>query len=493
MKRILLLVAIIILSHLSSFSQDNDTDTLKFTLKEVIDLAQKQSPDITRARHYFRTRYWSNVYHKANYLPSLNFSSNPYLNRAINLVPLGDGTSKYVRQNMLDIDANLFIQQNIAFTGGTLSLITNLERLDMLDMKEVSYRSSPLILSYRQSLLGFNALKWDRNIEPMRFEQAKKNYVEDLEYIAQRAVDKFFNLMSAQSNYQTAGVNYESAKTRYNFAQGRYEIGSMTENEMLQLEINMFSAENSRMNYFLSLDDYMQDLRSFLGIKTSQPIEVIVDEQIPLKEVDQVRALTFALKNSSQILAMELSKKERDMEVARAKGESGLNADLTLRVGLTNTGKDIPAVYKDPSTEQAIMVGISFPILDWGRSKGRVQLAKSNRDMVYMEVEQQRNDFEMNVQKTIKQFNVQPGQIELATKVDQIAQRRYDVTQRSYLLGRVAILDLNDSVNEKDGARRSYISALHNYWALYYTLRRLTLYDFEKDIPITEDYQLLIK
>jgi Outer membrane protein len=112
---------------------------------------------------------------------------------------------------------------------------------------------------------------------------------------------------------------------------------------------------------------------------------------------------------------------------------------------------------------------------------------------VYMEVEQQRNDFEMNVQKAIKQFNVQPGQIELATKVDQIAQRRYDVTQRSYLLGRVAILDLNDSVNEKDGARRSYISALHNYWALYYTLRRLTLYDFEKNIPITEDYQLLIK
>ena len=493
MKHFFLLITLISLTNLCAFSQNDSTDTLRLSLREVIELAQKQSPDITRARHYFRTRYWTYIYHKANYLPSLNFSSSPYLNRAISLVPLEDGTSKYVRQNLLDINANLYIQQNVALTGGTLSLITNLERLDLLDLKQVSYRSSPLILSYRQSLFGYNSLKWDRAIEPVRYEQAKKNYIEDLESIAQRAVSKFFNLISAQSNFQTAEKNYENARTLYQYAQGRYNIGSMTENEMLQLEINMFSAENSRMNYFLALDDFMDDLRSFLGIKTAQSIEVVVDEQVPLEQVDQGRALFLALENSSQVLAMELNKKNSDMNVAQAKGESGLNTDLILRFGLTNTANDIPTVYRNPLTEQSVSLGISFPILDWGRSKGRVQLAKSQRDMVYMEVEQQRNDFEMNVQKTIKQFNMHSGQIELAFKVNQIAQRRNDITQRLYLLGQVSILDLNTSINEKDNAERSYISALYSYWDLYYSLRRLTLYDFEKNIPITEDYELLIK
>ena len=42
------------------------------------------------------------------------------------------------------------------------------------------------------------------------------------------------------------------------------------------------------------------------------------------------------------------------------------------------------------------------------------------------------------------------------------------------------------SISEKDAARRNYITALYNYWSLYYTLRSITLYDFEVDAPLTE-------
>ena len=52
-----------------------------------------------------------------------------------------------------------------------------------------------------------------------------------------------------------------------------------------------------------------------------------------------------------------------------------------------------------------------------------------------------------------------------------------------YLLGKSSVLDLNASITEKDTARRSYITALYNYWSLYYTLRSITLYDFEKERP----------
>lgn len=55
------------------------------------------------------------------------------------------------------------------------------------------------------------------------------------------------------------------------------------------------------------------------------------------------------------------------------------------------------------------------------------------------------------------------------------------------------ILDLNASISEKDSARRNYISALYNYWSLYYTLRSMTLYDFERNTMLTEDYHLLIE
>ena len=65
--------------------------------------------------------------------------------------------------------------------------------------------------------------------------------------------------------------------------------------------------------------------------------------------------------------------------------------------------------------------------------------------------------------------------------------------RKLYILGKSTILDLNASISEKDSARRNYVSALYNYWSLYYTLRSMTLYDFERNEQLTEDYNLLIE
>ena len=70
-------------------------------------------------------------------------------------------------------------------------------------------------------------------------------------------------------------------------------------------------------------------------------------------------------------------------------------------------------------------------------------MAKSNRDKVYTELEQERMDFELNVAKIVKQFNIQAGKVAIAYKTDQTAQRRNDVARRLYLLGKSTILDLN--------------------------------------------------
>ena len=59
--------------------------------------------------------------------------------------------------------------------------------------------------------------------------------------------------------------------------------------------------------------------------------------------------------------------------------------------------------------------------------------------------------------------------------------------------GKSTILDLNAAISEKDNSRRAYIAALYNYWSLYYTLRSMTLYDFERNTILTEDYHLLIE
>ncbi|GHT11585.1 membrane protein [Bacteroidia bacterium] len=492
MKKIYTLLLLGLFTLFAQAQQPADS-VLAFTLKQTIDIARKQSPDVLYARHNFRSSYWNYCYYKANYLPLLTFNSTPNFNHSINAITLPDGTAQYIQQNQLQTDASLAITQNIALTGGSLFLQTRLQRLDELNNNLYSYKSTPVIIGYQQSLLGYNHLKWDKKIEPVRFEAAKKSYVETLELVSANATRKFFNLAKAQTNLEIAQTNYANADTLYVFAQGRYDIGTITENEMLQLEINKLNEESNRLNAQLEVDDCMQDLRSYLGITDSSPIVVIIDNEVPTGSIHLPEALEYALQNSPDILNMQRMKLESESNVASAKANAGLKADLYMQFGLAQTGKEIEAAYKDPLNQQYVEVGIRLPILDWGRGKGQVQVAKSRRDMVYSQVDQDMNNFEMNIAKLVKQFNLQSNQLTVAVKADYTAERRNEVARKLYLLGKSTILDLNASIAEKDTAKRNYINTLYNYWSLYYTLRSITLFDFEKDIPITEDYKMLIQ
>jgi outer membrane protein TolC len=482
-----------VIHALAVFSRQTEEPALVFTLKQIVDMARTQSPDVLYARHSFRSSYWNYCYYKANYLPSLNFSSTPNFNHAINAITLPDGTSQFIQQNQLTTDASFSINQNIPLTGGSLFIQSSLQRLDMLDEKDYSYKSTPVIIGYSQTLFGYNQLKWDKKIEPLRFEEAKRNYVETLELVAAKAVTKFFNLAKAQTNLEIARTNYANADTLYAFAQGRYNIGTITENEMLQLEINKLTEESNLLNAQLEVDDSMEDLRSFLGVNESRPIQVAIDGVISLEFVDGSKALQYAVENSAEVLNMQRRKLDSESSVARARANTGLQADLYMQFGLAQTGRDLETAYRNPLNQQYVELGIRFPILDWGRGKGQVQVAKSSRDMVHTQVEQDRTTFEMNITKAVKQFNLQTNQLKVAAKADYTAERRSEVARKLYLLGKSNILDLNASITDKDAAKRNYITVLSNYWALYYTLRSITLFDFEKEIPITEDYLLLIK
>ena len=93
--------------------------TTELSLKQVIEIARMESPDAQTARHSFRSAYWNYKYYRANYLPSLSLTSDPNLNRAINKITMGDGSVKFVEQNLLNTDLTLNLSQNLSWTGGS--------------------------------------------------------------------------------------------------------------------------------------------------------------------------------------------------------------------------------------------------------------------------------------------------------------------------------------------------------------------------------------
>ena len=467
-------------------------DTLAYerdiTLPEAIALARAQSVDAAVALNELKTAYWEYRTFRANLLPEVNFTGTlPNYSKSYSSYQNSDGSYTFVRNNNLGLQGELSMDQNIWLTGGKLSLTSSLDYIRQLGSGGYhQFMSVPVSLELTQPIFGVNTIKWDRRIEPVRFREAKKSYAETLELIASKTCELFFELATAQANLDIAQSNYASADTLYRYARGRYNIGSITENEMLQLEVNKLNEETNMMKARIEVEDAMLTFRSFLGIREETEVEVIADGQVPRFEVPLGRALEEAYLHSPEPDMYRRLKLESKSQLAQARANRGLKADLYLQFGLSQTSDKLKESWRDPLDQQYVSLSLVIPILDWGRGRGRVRVAKSNVDLVNTQAEQGMNDFELNVRKMVRQFNLQARQVEVAARTDETARRRYEVALRLYLMGKSTILDLNAAISEKDTARRNHIEAMKTYWTLYYGLRSLTQYDFERNCPLAE-------
>lgn len=461
-------------------------DTLYLDLPKAISLALEQSPSARSARHSFLSQYWNYRYFCANYMPSVSVTSSPYVNRVINKITQGDGTSRFLRQSQFGTDLSLSINQNISLTGGTFFIKSGIDFLRELESKSDMFSSIPISIGYSQSLFGYNSLKWDKRIEPLRYTEAKKSYAETIELVSASTCSYFFNLATAQSDMEMANNNYAAADTLYRMAQGRYRIGTITENEMLQLEIRRLSEETNAMDAQISLEESLQDFRSFLGLNQNIHIRLILPDSVPTFEVPLGKAMELAAKNSPDPIYYERIRKEAESSLAYAKANSGLKADIYLQFGLSQTGNRLSEAYSRPMTQEYGSITLSLPILDWGRGRGKVRVARSQKELVDIQAEQGMEDFHKNIQKIVSQFNMQARKVQIAHMTNQRAEHRYNVAMRLYVMGENTLLDLNTAVTERNSAKRSYLYAMNTYWRLYYTLRSMTGYDFQHNCELTE-------
>ena len=469
------LIILLIVTIRTEGSAGLPSDSLRLTLSDAIALAQRQSSDALAARHTLEAAEWSYRYYKANYLPSVTLSSSPSLNRQLNSITQPDGTNIFVRQNQLSTDLSLSISQNVTLTGGTLFLRNSLQRLDEFEQRTHGYSSVPFSIGYQQNLFGHNSLRWARRTEPLRHSIAQKQYRETMELVASRASTYFFMLATAQTNLEIARQNYAVSDTLLRFARRRYERGSITENEMLQLEVGKLTEETNRLNAEAEVEDAMLTLRSYLGIKEEVPLTVVTDTLISDNVIDADEALALALQNNPDPEQLRLNVVESKSALSSAKANRGLKADLYLQFGLSQKGETLQEAYAQPLNQQYVSMTVSLPLLDWGRGKGQVRVAKSRLELTQTQSEQAMQDFRQNVQKMVRQYNLQAYRVKIAYRTRETALRRYDVARWLYLQGRTSLLELNTSTNEKDQAQRAFITALQTYWSLHYGLRSLTL------------------
>jgi len=451
-------------------------------LNEVISLAQENSIDAKLAETQKENAYWSYRTFKSEYNPRLFLSGSlPGYNRDFNENRLDNGEIAYQTREQLRSDVRLGLYQPLAFTGGEISINSQVRQFQDLSNSTTQWNSTLVNIELNQPLFDFNELKWNKLTEPKVYEESKRSYVEETEAVSQQAVQLFFDYIDQQIGLQIAEYNLGKNDTIYRIEEGRYNIGTATEDDLLNVQLQLLTSQGQITQAELDLRQASLELRRYIGLANdTSKITLKLPEQLPEFEIDLAEALDYAKKNRADYIAFERNRIEAARDVAQAKA-SRFYAELTASFGLNDAAATFNETYVDPNNQQVFDVQLGLPILDWGRGKSRVKQAQAIQQLTEYTIQQQLQNFEQEIITLVGRIEVLRKQIEIKKKGDEVAQKRYDVAQNRYLIGKTSITDLTLALEQKDNAKREYINALRDFWDSYYLLRRLTLYDFAAD------------
>ena len=471
-----------LISYLFTLNSPLFSQEIEFTLSRTIELASDSSLQAFRAQNQYEASYWEFRTFRAARLPSLNLTMTPmqYYRDIIRRYDSQINQDIFREQQSLYSFGNLSVVQNIDLTGGAFFIDTELGYLRNFGENTHSrFNTVPFRVGYRQNLFGFNQFKWEKKIEPLKYNKALQKFLHEREAISEISVQYFFDLAMAQAEYDMAIDNVTSSDTLFRIGEERHKIASISQADLLTLRLDVVNARNSLRNAEISLNRAMSAFVSFLNIDSETNVRLVLPERPINMLIDVDVALHYARENNADFIdsAQELLEAERELE--RANKDATFNATLSASYGFNNTADMFIDAYRHPLQQNVVSIGLSIPLVDWGVRKGRVNMARNTLNITKASVRQKEISLEQDVIMTVNDFNVQQDLIHSAEEAMQLANMAYNITRERFIIGSADINSLTLSLNRQKEAQKNYLSSLKNYWLSYYKIRKLTLFDFE--------------
>ena len=465
--------------------------TVKLDLQHTIEIANDSSLSAFRYQNMYLSGYWEFRTYKANRLPSLTLDLTPakYYRYITQRYDSNEDMDVYREQQMFSAGGGLSIRQNLDWTGGTFYIDSQLDFMrNFGDTKSTQYSSVPIRVGYQQSLLGYNAFRWDRKIEPLKYEKVKKEYIYNAEQVSEQATTYFFELAMAQAEYDLAKENVASSDTLYRIGMQRLKIASISRADLLTLKLDVVNARNTLQNAESSLKRAMFSLASFLNLEKNTEIRLVLPSRPGELTIPVDAALDAARTNNPNFLGLRQDVLEAEQNVDKTRKESRFNASINASVGFNQVAEKFGEAYNRPMQQEMVSVSVSIPLVDWGVRKGKYNMARNNLNVIKTSSRQSEISIEEEVIMTVSDFNVQQDLVTSAEEALDLSILAYNETRQRFIIGKADISSLTLSLNRQQEAQRNYISALKNYWLNYYKIRKLTLHDFASGFSLSDKF-----
>jgi len=401
----------------------------------------------------------------------------------------------------LNYNGSLVINQPLP-TDGRLYVSTGLD--NVLDYhKDERLTRMDLRLGFFQPLSSFYAYNSIRS----EFKKAQLNYELshrqlkraelDLIYVTSQA---FYDLVAAKERKRIAAEVLEMQQEAYETAQSKYDAGLIREVEALQMEVDLGEANN---NLDLAEVAYLSQMNFFkqtLGLSLQDIVEVVSDMEYNIIEVDVEMAVNYGLESRMELREERIQIELAKLDLKRIKSEGLVQGDISAYYDLIGTNSHImPYTFSESLGNSwtqlqgrpgnfGVALRISVPLFDWGENKSMVKAAESGLETNRYRYEEEKINIEREIRNTVKELNSSLRRLQLLEKNVELAEKSFDISRQRFSNGDIDSQSLALDRSRLNASYQSHLDSYISYKLLIADIVRKTFYDFEKGIPILQEY-----
>ncbi len=388
------------------------------------------------------------------------------------------GGSFTIVQPFLPTDATITLSDNFSYTNNLYN--------ELFPNSKGEFFNNDLGIQINQPLFTYNRTKQNIKTLQLQLENAQLSYAVQLLATEKSVTQSFYSVYQAQQSLEISNQALQNMIKSYEVTKNKADAGISAQSEMFQAELNLETSKSDYENKQVSFENTKDQFKNLIGMSLYDDISVIpniaVDTTI---KIDIAFALDQGLKNRMELRQRQITIESSLLDMVTVKAMNEFKGNLGLSFGFNGNNKLIEDLYKNPKNNENVALSFQIPIYDWGQERSRIKAQQATIESNKVDLQVQQNDIILAVRQSNRSLRNLVNQILIAKQSVNNAQLTYDLNLEKYKNGDLTGMDLSIYQNQLSQNKLNYTSSLISYKLELLNMKILTLYDFEKNIPLS--------